>query len=207
MIAIVTGAAGGVGRELVPMLVEAGYEVYAQRHSSEGFSAEGVHWFSGWDVPCHEVDALIHCAGVCTLGTLDQVTEAEWEEAFSVNAIKPALLTSAALPMLRKAGGHVVYINSGSGLTAKAEWGTYCASKFAAKAWCDTLRQEELDVRVTSIHPGRINTPMQEKIVASEGGAYDGSKYIQPATVARAIMDALAMTPDATPTEMMIRPR
>ena len=48
---------------------------------------------------------------------------------------------------------------------------------------------------------------MQQKIVAAEGGTYDGTKFIQPETVAKAIIDALTMTPDATPTEIMIRPR
>lgn len=208
MIAIVTGATGGIGQALLPLLVDAGYRVYAAQHATAGAARDGVTWFDGWDVPDVErIDALIHCAGVCELGPLAEVSEEEWRRAMDVNVIRPALMTSAALPLLRGAGGHVIYVNSGSGLTAKAQWGTYCASKFAAKAWCDTLRQEEPDIRVTSIHPGRINTGMQERIVAKEGGVYDGSRYIQPATVAQAIIHALEMTRDATPTEIMIRPR
>ncbi|MHA6555657.1 SDR family oxidoreductase [Corynebacterium pyruviciproducens] len=210
MKALVTGATGGVGQALLPLLVEKGYEVYAQWHRQEPADVPGVTWFhdadgfGGFDEP---LDAAIYLAGVCELNNLEDTTRDEWDRAFNVNVTQPALMTNALLPALRAAGGHVIYVNSGSGLTAKAGWGTYCASKFAAKAWCDTLRQEEPALRVTSIHPGRINTPMQQKIVATEGGTYDGAKFIQPATVATVIMGALATTPDTTPTEIMIRPR
>ncbi|MHA6528306.1 SDR family oxidoreductase [Corynebacterium pyruviciproducens] len=213
MKALVTGATGGVGRALLPMLVDHGYEVYAQWHRQEPEDVPGVTWFRKLDELDEldgadgTLDAAIYLAGVCELGALENTTREEWDHAFDVNVTQPALLTNELLPALRAAYGQVIYVNSGSGLTAKAGWGTYCASKFAAKAWCDTLRQEEPALRVTSIHPGRINTPMQEKIVAAEGGTYDGTKFIQPETVATAIIDALAMTPDATPTEIMIRPR
>ncbi|MDK7215407.1 SDR family oxidoreductase [Corynebacterium pyruviciproducens] len=209
MKALVTGATGGVGRALLPLLVEQGYDVYAQWHRQEPEDVPGVTWFNdsaalrGFDA----LAAAIYLAGVCDLNNLEDTTREEWDRAFDVNVTQPALLTNKLLPALRAAGGHVIYVNSGSGLTAKAGWGTYCASKFAAKAWCDTLRQEEPTLRVTSIHPGRINTPMQQKIVAAEGGTYDGAKFIQPETVTTAIMGALATTPDATPTEIMIRPR
>ena len=210
MKALVTGATGGVGRTLLPLLVEQGYDVYAQWHRQQPTDLAGVTWFreldelAGFGEP---LEAAIYLAGVCELGALENTTREEWDRAFDINVTQPALMTNELLPALRAVDGHVIYVNSGSGLTAKAGWGTYCASKFAAKAWCDTLRQEEPTLRVTSIHPGRINTPMQQKIVAAEGGTYDGTKFIQPETVATAIMGALATTPDATPTEIMIRPR
>ena len=60
-------------------------------------------------------------------------------------------------------------INSGAGLRANAGWGSYAASKFALRAFGDALRLEEPALRVTSIHPGRIDTDMQRDIVAGEG--------------------------------------
>ena len=116
-------------------------------------------------------------------------------------------LTRALLPSLRTARGHVVVVNSGAGYTAKAGWGSYAASKFALRAFSDVLRQEEPDLRVTSVHPGRVDTDMQRAIVADEGGTYDPGAVLTPESVAAAIRQALDATPDAHPTEVVLRPR
>ncbi len=110
------------------------------------------------------------------------------------------------LPALRAANGHVVLINSGAGLRANAGWGAYAASKFALRAFADALRLEEPGLRVTSIHPGRIDTDMQRAIVASEGGEYDADAFLTPQTVARAVRNAVETPRDAHPTEIVLRP-
>ncbi len=89
------------------------------------------------------------------------------------------------MPALRAAGADtgadVVLVNSGSGLTARAGWGSYAASKFALRAFGDALRAEESGhgIRVTSVAPGRVDTAMQERVVAHEGGEYDGSRFLR----------------------------
>jgi NAD(P)-dependent dehydrogenase (short-subunit alcohol dehydrogenase family) len=116
-------------------------------------------------------------------------------------------LTRALLPALRAARGHLVVVNSGAGFTAKPGWGSYSASKFALRAVTDTIRGEEPTLRVTSVHPGRVDTDMQRAIVAGEGGTYQPSSYLSPGSVAAAIRDALDAAPDAHPTEIVLRPR
>ncbi|MDU0479435.1 SDR family oxidoreductase [Staphylococcus chromogenes] len=212
-IAVVTGASSGVGLAVTRALLNDGYVVHAQHRSGATFTAENLHWWKA-DFPdlgtvpaVDRLDALVHCAGVCRLGKVAATDISDWQQALDVNLLAPVSLTNLLLPALRAAGGHIIYVNSGAGLRANPNWGTYAASKFAAKAWCDALRAEEPSLRVTSIHPGRIDTPMQEAIVASEGGDYDGSKFLQVETVAASISNVLALPGDAQPTSIELRPR
>jgi NADP-dependent 3-hydroxy acid dehydrogenase YdfG len=153
------------------------------------------------------LDGLVHCAGVADLGRIDDSTADEWRRAFEVNVLAVVELTRALLPALRTAGGHVVVVNSGAGITAKPGWGSYSASKFALRAVSDTLRAEEPELRVTSVHPGRVDTDMQRAIVEAEGGRYDPSQFLTPESVAGAVRQALLAAPDAHPTEVVLRPR
>ena len=120
-----------------------------------------------------------------------------------------AELTRLVLPALREAKGHVVFINSGQGLAARAGWGPYAASKFAVRAYADALRAEEepRGVRVTTVYPGRTDTDMQRDVVAHEGGQYTPEKYLRPESVAAAVRAAVTAGPDAHMTEVTIRPR
>jgi NADP-dependent 3-hydroxy acid dehydrogenase YdfG len=112
------------------------------------------------------------------------------------------------LPALRAARGRVVLLNSGAGLTARPGWGAYAASKHALRAFADALRDEEAGngVRVTSIHPGRVDTEMQRTVVAHEGGEYHPASYLRPETVAGAVLFAASAPDDAALTELVLRP-
>ena len=110
------------------------------------------------------------------------------------------------LPALRAARGTVVYLNSGAGRQAAAGWSAYSASKYAARGWCDALRAEEPEIRVTSVFPGRIATDMQRAIRAQEGLPYVPDEYLDPNTVARVVGDALETPRDASLTDVVVRP-
>lgn len=98
-------------------------------------------------------------------------------------------------------------MNSGSGFTAGAGNGVYAASKFAVRGWTDALRDEERGmVRVSSIHPGRVDTDMQVELQAAEGRAYDASKLLTPLSVAKAVQFALEADPDACVDTLAVRP-
>ncbi|QNG20682.1 SDR family oxidoreductase [Rhodococcus triatomae] len=153
------------------------------------------------------LDVLVHNAGVAELGTVAESSVDQWRHTLEVNVIAVAELTRLLLPALRAAGGHVVLINSGAGLRANAGWGSYAASKFALRAFGDALRAEEPQLRVTSIHPGRIDTDMQRAIVAHEGDEYDPERFLRATTVARAVRTAVETPADAHPVEVVLRVR
>ncbi|PRX47656.1 NADP-dependent 3-hydroxy acid dehydrogenase YdfG [Prauserella shujinwangii] len=155
------------------------------------------------------LDVLVHSAGVAELGTVEESPAEVWRHNLEVNVVAVAELTRLLLPALRAAHGHVVLLNSGQGLSARAGWGAYAASKFALRAFADVLRQEEEPhgVRVTSVYPGRTDTEMQQDVVASEGGEYTPERYLRPESVAGAVLAAVSATPDAHLTEVTVRPR
>jgi NADP-dependent 3-hydroxy acid dehydrogenase YdfG len=154
------------------------------------------------------VTNLVHNAGVVELGRVAEQSHEIWTHTLAVNVVAPAELTGLLLPRLRNERGNVVFINSGAGLSAGPEWGSYAASKFALRALADSLRAEEArsGVRVTSIYPGRTDTEMQQKVVRQEGGHYQGDLFIRPETVAEAVRYVLEATRDAVIADLTVRP-
>ncbi|MGZ6779754.1 MAG: SDR family oxidoreductase, partial [Mycobacterium sp.] len=140
-------------------------------------------------------------------GRVAESTVDEWRITMEVNVIGAVALTQALLPALRAARGQVVFINSGAGINASPGLASYSASKFALRGFADSLRNDEPDLRVTSIHPGRVATVMQEGLVAYEGGEYDPKRFLSPQTVATVVADAVNAPPDAHIHEVVVRPR
>ncbi len=226
-LALVTGASQGIGaataRLLAPRydLLLGGRDAERLRAVTEEV-ATGPGEVRAWPVDLTDADALaravegidrldvlVHSAGVGMLGTVAETPASTWREQFDVNVVAVAELTRLLLPALRAAReSDVVLLNSGSGLAARAGWGSYAASKFALRAFGDALRAEESGhgVRVTSVHPGRVDTAMQRGVVKHEGGEYDGSKFLRPESVAAAVLAAVTASRDAHMTEVVLRP-
>lgn len=154
------------------------------------------------------LDVLVHSAGVADGETVAETPWDVYERVFAVNVFAVAELTRLLLPALRATGGQVVTINSGSGYFSGVGAAVYSGSKFALRAFSDALREEERgSVRVTSIHPGRVDTDMQMELQASYGNHdYDGSLYIRPESVAATVRLAVDATPEAMIENLAIRP-
>ncbi|MEU7001409.1 SDR family oxidoreductase [Nonomuraea sp. NPDC046570] len=217
--ALVTGASRGVGeaiaRALAPThrLILGGRDREALGELAAEFP-DAVAWpvelteVSAADVEgVDRLDVLVHSAGVVTLGSVAETPADVWRTTLAVNVVAVAELTRLLLPALRAAAGHVVLINSGAGQRANPGWVSYAASKFALRAFADGLRLEEPALRVTTVYPGRVATDMQRGVREHEGGAFEAEKYLEPATVARAVVAAIAAGPDAHLTELTLRPR
>ena len=83
----------------------------------------------------------------------------------------------------------------------------YAASKFALRAYTDALREEERGrVRVTSIHPGRVATDMQEQMWTELGRPYVPEHHLRPESVAATVRVAVDASPEAMLEELQIRP-
>jgi NADP-dependent 3-hydroxy acid dehydrogenase YdfG len=218
--AMITGAAGGLGSALAAALAPTHTLFLAGRPSdrldelAETFGA--TTWpldFGDLDAipavvePIVELDVLIHNAGVAYPGRVAETSVEEWQVTMQVNVIGAVALTLPLLPALRSAGGHVVFINSGAGITASPGLASYTSSKFALRGFADSLRSDEPSLRVTSVFPGRIATVMQEGLIDYEGREYQPSQFLSPETVAKMTADAVNAPPDAHIHEVTVRPR
>ncbi|MFI8179391.1 SDR family oxidoreductase [Actinacidiphila glaucinigra] len=223
---LITGAGSGIGAVVAQRLLERGDELWllarnagrakeladrfpgARTLVGDLAEPERLSWALGHQSPPDRLDSLLHIAGVVDLGQVGELTPKTWNRTLAANLVAPAELTRLVLPQLRLSRGHVVFVNSGAGLNAHAEWGAYAASKHGLKALADSLRHEEHanGVRVTSVYPGRTATPMQAKVHQQEGKAYDPSRWIAPESVATAILTAVDLPRDAEINDLTIRP-
>ena len=220
---LLTGGGSGIGRVLAQRLLDRGDEVLAVVRSGERavelsgelpglvpLVADLAFPESVASLPLPDtLDSVVHSAGVVELGPVADLDVETWATTLRVNLVAPAALTRAALPALRAGRGTVVFVNSGAGQVAHPTWAAYAASKHGLRALADSLRGEEAGhgVRVTSVYPGRTATPMQEKVHAQEGKDYDASQWARPETVAEAILGVLDLGPDATVTDVSVKPR
>ena len=217
---MITGAAGGLGSALADALAPTHTLLLAGRPSPRLDAVAERFGATTWPFdladpdsiaavvePIVELDVLIHNAGVDYPGRVAESSVDEWRATMAVNLIGAVALTLELLPALRGAGGHVVFINSGSGINASPGLASYSASKFALRAFADSLRSDEPSLRVTSVHPGRIATEMQEDLIAYEGRDYNPDQFLSPQTVAQITADAVNAPPDAHIHEVIVRPR
>lgn len=223
---LITGAGSGIGAALARRLHARGDELVLMardagraRQIAEQFpgaqtlagdlSQPGrLSWALSKQRLPERLDSLVHVAGVVDLGRVADLPPTLWEQQLAVNLIAPAELTRLMLPVLRVSRGQVLFVNSGAGLRANAEWGAYAASKHGLRALADALRNEEAEhgVRVTSVFPGRTATAMQERVHQQEGAEYVPERFIDPESVATTILTALDLPRDAQITDLSMRP-
>jgi NADP-dependent 3-hydroxy acid dehydrogenase YdfG len=218
--ALITGASRGLGaviaRELAPShdlllgarTADALKDILSELPGATGWPVELTDYSALAEAvsPIKRLNVLVHNAGVADLDTIAESSVQQWRHTLEANLIAVAELTRLLLPALRAANGHVVLINSGAGLRANAGWASYAASKFGLRAFGDALRLEESALRVTSIHPGRIDTDMQREVIAGEGREYRPEEFLTPETVAITVRNAVETPRDGHPTEIVLRP-
>lgn len=117
------------------------------------------------------IDVLVNAAGISTMGLVVDLTEDEWDRTMAVNAKGVFLTTRAVLPsMIDRGAGNVVNIASAAGKKGSRTFSHYSASKFAVVGFTQSVALEvaATGVRVNSVCPGLISTPMQEREVTWE---------------------------------------
>jgi NAD(P)-dependent dehydrogenase (short-subunit alcohol dehydrogenase family) len=212
-IAVVTGAAQGIGRRVALVLAERGYAVAANDLSPpEEVLAEleriGVETLSiSGDVSDEEtvrgivrdvvekfghIDVLVNNAGISAIVPAEQTTLADWNRTLAVNLTGPFLMSREfGKEMLRQGSGSIVNISSVAGLLGIADRAAYNTSKHGLIGLTRTLAAEwgGRGVRVNAICPGWVKTEMDQEDQASGG-------YIDEDIVGRTPMARFASPED-----------
>ena len=119
-----------------------------------------------------KIDILFNNAGICAYATVDGMTDDEWNAMIDINLKGPFNVTRRAVPyMMEKKSGVIINNSSVMGLRGGNRLSHYTASKWGltglTKAWAIELAP--YNIRVVSIHPTGVNTPMNDGLAAMEG--------------------------------------
>jgi NAD(P)-dependent dehydrogenase (short-subunit alcohol dehydrogenase family) len=206
---LVTGAASGVGREMVTLFLAEGAEVIAVDRVESVDTLAGEHVLPvRADVRVQAdvdravaaggraLDVLCNNAGVLDgMSFIDEATDEEWDRCIGVNAHGPFLFCRAAVPgMLANGGGVIINTASASGLRGGRAGAAYTASKFAVVGLTLNIAATLGDqgIRCNAICPGATATNIAEGVQFSErGGAFAAPRMpfftiAEPVKVARA---------------------
>lgn len=194
-VAVVTGAASGIGRGLAQSLAQRGCQLAlvdmqeaGLAETAQSVEATGVRVSqfvlnvtdrqAVSDLPqkvlaTHgRVDALFNNAGVALGGTFEQISEADFDWVMDVNFHSLVRLTRAFLPSLKVSDeARIVNISSLFGLISPPGQTAYSASKFAVRAFSNALRYELAgsSVGVTVAHPGGVATSIAKSARVGAG--------------------------------------
>jgi len=183
-VAVVTGAASGIGRSLAEVLAKEGCRLALSDVNEAGLAetkemiekAGGmVHtqkvnvskrgeveaWAEAIVGEYGGVDIVINNAGVTVVDTFEDISYEDFEWIMNINFWGSVYGSKAFLPHLRNAKeGYLANISSIWGMLAAPSQAAYCATKYAVRGFTESLRQEMhgTNVTVTCIHPGAIKT-------------------------------------------------
>lgn len=135
------------------------------------------------------IDILIACAGQYVQDITNELDINKYQQSMTLNFFGTLNSIKNTLPeMKRQRSGHIVIINSLDAKKGIVGDGPYVSAKAALDGFGDVLRQEmkPFNIKVTSIFPGRVNTPMIESIKVPSI-----SRKIPPEKVAKAILKAI----------------
>lgn len=190
-IALVTGAASGIGRATALRFAAAGATVVLADRNAEALAAAlaelddprhlsfrlDVTDEEGWaglaaaiKIAFGRLDVLVSNAGYGAFRSIADTTLEEWRAITAVNLDSVFLGTRTMLPLLEKSrfGGSIINMSSIRGIAAAPFAGSYCAAKGGVRLFTKAAALECAalgnGVRVNSIHPGHVLTPLTSKV-------------------------------------------
>jgi NAD(P)-dependent dehydrogenase (short-subunit alcohol dehydrogenase family) len=189
VVVLVTGANGGIGRAVCMALKAAHASVVASDIQSESGGvdcdlyiqldvANPADWQRAQTIVADRwgrLDSLVHAAGISIVGKFEDTPLADFHKVNAVNLDAAIIGTQAMLGLLReggkarKGGASVVNFSSVGGIRGAAFNAAYCTSKFALTGLSKCMGAEfaalGYNIRVNSVHPGGVETPMLDSII------------------------------------------
>lgn len=188
---VITGATGGIGYELVKLLVSEGADLFLISSNAEKLkklkdeleNKESSISFATFDLTKIEgikdaasvlsdldyVDILINMSGISYFGSFGLQEFSEIEKLYNINLLAPTVLTQSVLPeMIVRNSGQIVNIGSIFGSISFPYFTTYSASKAGLRSFSEALRRElyETNIKVSYLAPRAVKTQINEGKVA-----------------------------------------
>ena len=174
---LVTGSSSGIGEEITRVLLEQGHVViglarnildYQQEHDNFIFFQtdfklinQAAKIFDDLVKQHQDVDILLINAGYGEFKSLEQFSDQQVIDLFNVNFLTQILLVKKLLPYLKRVGRKkIIFMGSSAAINGANKGTIYCASKFALRGFCESLRKECLhhNIAVTIINPDMVNS-------------------------------------------------
>jgi NAD(P)-dependent dehydrogenase (short-subunit alcohol dehydrogenase family) len=149
-----------------------------------------------------KIDILFNNAGICAYGLAHELTEKEWDTMIDINLKGAWMVARRVIPiMIRERSGVIINNSSVAGLRGMNRLSHYAASKWGltglTKSWAIELAPH--NIRVVSIHPTGVNTPMNDGLAELEGltpkeigersaGNLINVPWVEPEDVANAVV-------------------
>jgi len=175
-VAIVWGAAGGIGRALVDQLSAGGWRVIAVTHQAadidtaavsleanagDEFDVQRAVMAAGQEAP--EIDLFIYAAGDITSEPAGRMAPETWRRILEANLDGAYYATHHSLPLLT-ASAPLVYIGAVSERMRLPGLSAYAAAKAGLEAFAEALRKEERKRKVIVVRPGAVQTDFWNKV-------------------------------------------
>lgn len=183
-LAFVTGGASGLGEAIARAYANEGAAVVIADIDAAGGAALAaeigaefvlldVTQESSWAqavAPFARIDVLVNNAGITTLGSVEDLTLAQFRHELDIDVLGVFMGIQAALPKMKAHGGSIINMSSLSGVKASANLCAYNAAKAAVtlmtKSCALHFAEKGYGIRCNSIHPGAIHTPIIDKVLA-----------------------------------------
>jgi NAD(P)-dependent dehydrogenase (short-subunit alcohol dehydrogenase family) len=228
-LAIVTGATSGIGAAIAQTLGAAGTRVFlvgrnpqklavaarripARRRAGTALAdlrslADIKRLLAEVSRRFPRVDMLVHCAGEYQWSEPGGFDCENFDLMFEVNVRAPYLLTQGLTPLLARAQGQVIFLNSSVVRSAGRGVAVYKATQHAVQGFTDSLRQDlnRRGIRVLSLFPGRTATPRMRRIYAREGKPYNPARLLSPHDVAQVVLALTQLPPRLEITDVHLR--
>ena len=191
-VAVVTGAAGGIGRACVAAFMESGWDVAGIDRVDRPAGMPG-RWYGRIDLGVRatadrlraffdevgQFDALVNNAAITLPKPLVETSDDEWATVLATNAAAPFVATREAVPLLRP-GSAIVNVSSVHALATSAGMAAYATSKGALVAMTRAAALElgPSGIRVNAVLPGAVDTTMLRDDVVARGGETGGEQRL-----------------------------